>query len=236
MEHKVLEFKVNGAIQKIEAKVINEVFIKDGIRTTISTSGRKILTDKYSVDGKWVHKEIFDKNGNLDCELVRSIYDDGKLISLCEDHDNSKKTTIYEYDEYKNVIHQYSEILQKDGSAKKCEEFWFSNYYDSKVDEAKLKENTIYKEFKNNLVVRLVESGFEVKTEYDLNGNVLSMTTLKDGKISCKTSYQKSDEGMIEITKSENFQEKSVYYEIIDNRKSEKKDCVSVTYMATIKM
>lgn len=236
MEKKVMEFSVNGVNQKIEVKMINEVFEKDGMRTTVSTSGRKVITDRFAPDGKWIHRKIFDKKGNLDSELTRIFDEEGKLISLCEDYDDSKKTTIYEYDDHKNIVHQYAEVLQNDGSVKKCDEFWYKNFYDEKIDETKLEENTICREFKKNQVVKIMEPGIEVRNEYSSENKLSSTTTLKNDEVTSKTSYYKSDDGMVAVTKSENFADRSVYYEISDNRRAEKENCVTVTYMATEKM
>lgn len=241
MEKKNIVFTVNGVEQKIEAKLVNEVFEnEDGTRTSKWHSGRTVITDKFYGD-RWLHKKMFDKEGQLSSELTRTFDDSGNLISICEDRaDGGRDCTLYEYDDKNHCVYQKQETLHPDGSTRLYER-WFKNFSDEEeFDESKFifdKEMCYRKLDKNGRVICFVDSCSSHENEYDANGGLTCATNKKAGKIISKIIYYKSDDGMVEIQKSENFEDKAIYYEIKDSRKTpENPDRLYTLYMLTEKM
>lgn len=235
-----LIFTVNGIEQKLTAKLINEVFAnEDGTTTFMWHSGRKAITDKY-LGKKWVHKKIFNKEGSLESEMSRIFDDNGKLISISEDKaDGGRETTLYEYDDSSILIHQKTESMSSDGSTKVYER-WYKNFSNGgPIDESKLnfEKDVCYRELdENGKVIHFIDSYGENFNEY-VDGALVKTISKKDGKIRSQISYYKSDDELIEVQKSENLEDKSIYYEIKDYHKTiEVSNRVYATYMITEKM
>lgn len=235
-----LIFTVNGIEQKLTAKLINEVFDnEDGTITSMWHSGRKAITDKY-LGKNWVHKKIFNKEGSLESEMSRIFDDNGQLIIISEDKaDGGRETTLYEYDDSSILIHQKTESMSSDGSSKVYER-WYKNFSNSELlDESKLdfEKEVCYRELDvTGYVIHFIDSYGEYFNEY-ANGTLVKTISKKDGKIRSQINYLKSDDGLVEVTKNENFDDNSIYYEIKDNRKAaEKPHRLSATYMVTEKM
>ncbi len=235
-----LIFTVNGIEQKLTAKLINEVFAnEDGTTTSMWHSGRKVITDKY-LGKKWVHKKIFNKEGSLESELSRIFDDNGQLISISEDKaDCGRETTLYEYDDSNILIHQKTESVSSDGSTKVYER-WYKNFSNGELlDESKLdfEKDFCYRELDSNCkVIHFIDSYGEYFNEY-VDGALVKTISKKDGKIRSQISYYKSDDELIEVQKSENLEDKSIYYEIKDYHKTiDVSNRVYATYMITEKM
>lgn len=218
-----LVFMVDGSEMKIKAKLLCEVFDgENGAKTAEWESGRKVVQDRFE-GNRWVHKKVYSKEGNLDCEITRVFDDEERLISICEDRaDGSRDCTIYEYDDRNQSVHQKTEIMRANGKMYLYER-WYSNFYDgnkASPESLKFDKNICYREFdEKGRCVHFIDSDIEGVNEY-FDDRKSVWTSNKGGVITRRKSCYESDDGLVSIQKSENLEEGTVYYEYKDSRSS----------------